>query len=495
MNLSISGCIAGFGLGFKPLIQRFTSSATVVLFFFAYFFRKSTSVSGKLIVNLVVGIVPPEQAYNRTHLPVIKYYNTIHSFYQPVTLKKSQNRHEKNFPLPPPRHSPPPQRCAVLSPGCPESPLRCAITPFNLVFTSSKSFLNIRGSPIRLLSPSRYPGADLSEKDFSGTSLRYANLDNVDFSGANFSGCDLTKVRIEETTDVQSFAVSANKKIIALYEDGIVREWNQAPSKTWLTTNLDGDIKGKDNKLAALPGSDLTLYRDGHLFFYDRVRKKIQLKATIDIALNIKIIKIGLNYLLLHEESGGKNRLVLVDLRQQEVVKSLPTLPFLHCDHLEDRALVIFNEKEELQVTDISLTSRERSPIILPKGAKVSCLSVNKCRKPEDRYLLGTGLYNGAVQVWQICINDWEHKELVPELILHKDNQPVKNISFYDENHIVSSGLDKTIRVLRFDQEGRPVGAPDELKMKLQCRGMKIKGLIRDKIEGKKLREFIDRAK
>ncbi len=63
-----------------------------------------------------------------------------------------------------------------------------------------------------------------------------------------------------------------------------------------------------------------------------------------------------------------------------------------------------------------------------------------------------------------------------------------------DECQVVTGGLDKTIKLLTFNPDGQPVGDPKEFKMTLQCQGMKIDGVIRDKIEGKKLRELIEKA-
>lgn len=85
-------------------------------------------------------------------------------------------------------------------------------------------------------------GADLSGKDFSNTSFQYANLDNVNFTGSNFSYCNLTDVRIEETAPVQSIAISPTENILALYQDGIIREWEYQQRRRPNSTNLAADI-------------------------------------------------------------------------------------------------------------------------------------------------------------------------------------------------------------------------------------------------------------
>ena len=112
---------------------------------------------------------------------------------------------------------------------------------------------------------------------------------------------------------------------------------------------------------------------------------------------------------------------------------------------------------------------------------------------PIDPYLLGLGLYNGAVQIWQIFVDQWKLEKL-SEQLLHEQGKPVKDLSFIDDDQIVSGGLDKTIKLLTFSPEGKPIGDVKEFKMTLQCRGMKIDGVTREKIEGKKLRELIDKT-
>jgi hypothetical protein len=334
-------------------------------------------------------------------------------------------------------------------------------------------------------------GADLSGKDFSGTSLQYANLDNVNFSNSNFANCNLTEVRIEETAPVQSIAVSPGEKILSLYHDGIIREWSQQRRHGATSTNLSGNISEKDMKLIALPGNDLTVLHDRFLYFYDRNEHNLEKKAAIEIKPNFRLIKATMDYLLLNEEDGKQNRLLLVDLNKEAIVKSCICTPFTLCDHLDDCALVIFNQDEKLQLIDI--TPGKRTPLVIPTGQKVSCISTCRCGQNTGQYLLGLGLYTGGVQVWQIQVNQWKSEKILDQL-LHEPGKPVKDISFIDECRIVSGGLDKTIKLLTFNPDGQPVGEPKEFKMTLQCRGMKVDGVNREKIEGKKLQELIEKA-
>jgi WD40 repeat protein len=337
------------------------------------------------------------------------------------------------------------------------------------------------------------PDADLSGKDFSNTSLQYANLDNVNFTNSNFCNCNLTDVRIEETAPVQGIAVSPDENILALYHDGIIREWQYQRLQRPHSTNLDTGpgISGKDLKMIAQPGNDLSILDDRYLYFYDREGEKLKLKATIEVNPGIRLIKASPEYLLLNEVKGRQNRLILVDLNEPAIVKSFPCSSFTLCDHLDRQALVICNEKEELHVRDIS--GEKRAALVIPAQGKISCLATCKCSRLPGGYLLGLGLYNGAVQIWQIQVDRWNREKLL-EQPLHEQGKPIKDLSFIDEGRIVSGSLDKTIKLLTFSPEGKPAGDVKEFKMTLQCRGMKIDGVTREKIEGKKLGELIDKA-
>jgi len=339
------------------------------------------------------------------------------------------------------------------------------------------------------------PEADLSGKDFSNTSLQYANLDNVNFTGSNFSHCNLTDVRIEETTPVQSIAISPTENILALYRDGIIREWEYQQRQRPNSTNLAAGISGNELKIIAQPGHDLTVLNDRYLFYYDREEKNLKLKATIEVNPNLRLIKASRDFLLLNEAKGKQNRLSLVDLKKLAVVKSVDCSSFTLCDHMDDRAMVIFNEnaKEKLQVLDISRGKGKRAALFIPVKDKISCLAACPCSQKPGNYLLGLGLENGVVQIWQIQVDEWNREKLL-EHLLHEQAKPIKDISFIDECRIVIGSLDKTIRLLTFNHEGRIDGEVKEFKMTLQCRGMKVEGITREKIEGKKLRESIDKA-
>jgi hypothetical protein len=343
-----------------------------------------------------------------------------------------------------------------------------------------------------LLDGAILPNVDLSGKNFSHTSLKYANLDNVNFTGSDFSDSNLTEVRIEETTPVQSIAIAPGEKTLALYHDGAIREWTYDRVKGQVSNNLTGNIKAKGMKLIAQPGNDLAIFHDRRLYFYDRMGNELIQKADIEIKPGIKLIKATRKTLLLKDESDNQSRIVLVDLDKPAVVKTLTSSPYALCDHLDAKALILLNEREDIHIIDLS--SANKPDLIISTVEKVSCIASCKCGGMEGQYLLGVGLYNGYVQIWKIRVQQWEFEKLLEHLV-HKEKQPVKDITFMDECRVVSGGLDKIIKLLRFNHEGQVVGEIREFKMTLQCRGMKIDGVIREKVEQKKLLELLENAK
>jgi hypothetical protein len=115
-----------------------------------------------------------------------------------------------------------------------------------------------------------------------------------------------------------------------------------------------------------------------------------------------------------------------------------------------------------------------------------------KCNQLPGNYLLGLGLNNGAVQIWQIQITQWGEKKLL-ETIFHDAKYSIKEITFIDEYRIVSGSSDKTIKLLTFSHDGH-IEDVKEFKLILRCKGMKIDGVKREEIEGKKLQKLINNS-
>lgn len=70
--------------------------------------------------------------------------------------------------------------------------------------------------------------SDLSCFDFSGSTFKGANFANTNLEEADLSRCNLTGVRLNETTSVLALAALRGGSILAAYEDGTIWEWDTA---------------------------------------------------------------------------------------------------------------------------------------------------------------------------------------------------------------------------------------------------------------------------
>jgi hypothetical protein len=165
------------------------------------------------------------------------------------------------------------------------------------------SHLNLEGANLS--------GGDLSCKNFSSTNLRNSCLDNVNFEMANFSECDLTGVRIEETSKVVSIALHpSGSKIIAAYEDNIIREWKIAQRFKLEYRNLGKYKKGSIRQLFSYAGSDLCFLMNEEVIFYDY--------SSIDELKQKASFKIKPEYIHVMAKNDG---LVLVSKDEEQVRK------------------------------------------------------------------------------------------------------------------------------------------------------------------------------
>jgi uncharacterized protein YjbI with pentapeptide repeats len=319
--------------------------------------------------------------------------------------------------------------------------------------------------------------ADLSGKDFSNSSLQYANLDNVNFKNANFSNCNLTGVRLEETSEIESIGVSPGRNVYVSYSDGVIREWVYERVHTPYSKILYKDKKSRNIKLTALPGNDMTILAGQYLAFYDNVNNELERKSIFAIKSEVKLIKASLDALLLLEVKDSQNILHLVNLKKQEIIKSISIPLSIHYDHLDDRAFIIYDEKTGIQLIDISSKKRENLPIQLQQGDYITCLNTHRCRHLPGQYRLSVGQKNGAIQIWDINLDEWEARLLFKEKFHEKT---IKDIAFIDEERIIFGGFDKKLSLISINQKGELKCDPLELKIAMQCQGMQINGVVRE---------------
>jgi Leucine-rich repeat (LRR) protein/Flp pilus assembly protein TadD len=319
--------------------------------------------------------------------------------------------------------------------------------------------------------------ADLSGKDFFNSSLQYANLDNVNFKNANFSNCNLTGVRLEETSEIESIGISPGRNVYVSYIDGVIREWVYEQVHTPYSKILYKDKKLRNIQIFALPGNDMTILAGQYLAYYDNVDNQLLRKSIFAIKFEVKLIKPSLDALLLLEMKDSQNILHLVNLKEQEVIKSIGIPLSIHYNHLDDRAFIIYDDKIGIQLIDLSSKKRENLPIQLQKGEYITCLNTHRCRHLPGQYRLGVGQKNGAIQIWDINLDEWEASLLFKEKFHEKT---IKDIAFIDEERIIFGGFDKKLSLISINQKGELKCEPQELKIAMQCQGMQINGIVRE---------------
>jgi FixJ family two-component response regulator len=332
--------------------------------------------------------------------------------------------------------------------------------------------------------------ADLSGKNFSHTSLVSANLDNVNFENSDFSFSNLTNIRFEETAPVQAIAVSPSEELFALYNDGVIREWNFQGMPTPAVSFAENKNE-KAIKFFAYPASGFTVIEDDRLTFLDRVDDKLQQRATFEIDPNQKLLKVSQQYLLLLKEKSSKEDILkLFDLESEKEVSFFEVPKYSLCEYLDRDGFVIYNEKKGLQILDMTDKRKSIIDIKIELEEKITCITTCHCKESLKEFLLGVGHKNGVVQVWKIKLPKFEPSFLFK----HKSHEGVvKDISFIDEERIISGGIDSKLKLLTFDLEAGKKYDPKVFKIKLRCKGMKIEGVEREH-ERKLLEGFISKA-
>jgi WD40 repeat protein len=165
-------------------------------------------------------------------------------------------------------------------------------------------------------------------------------------------------------------------------------------------------------------------------------------------------------------------------------------LPVLAC-HLDDKAVIYYNEKNGLIFSSLSDSSTIKEIDISHRQDESITGLASIGFDDSSVYLLAAGYSNGYVDIWKIKLPEI-HIEKILENKSHKHS--VKCITFIDEKRLISGGMDKKLYLLTFDTEGELKNPPEPFNIELRCKGMEIEGVHRAEIEGKLLAEFIDRA-
>lgn len=265
------------------------------------------------------------------------------------------------------------------------------------VINKSNSRINIAGNAITLLlklysgslsaidfdwSGKRYDGAELENADlsnlvFTGSSFCYADMANVNLENTNLENCDFTGVRVEETTAVMSIWSDDNgEKLIVVYRDGIVRQWQPNPgSKTIFTTVYETRIQSEcqfgidaDSMQAWLKVGDKYLFIDRQ----DNVWKIISQFQIKSIFTSIRIQKNILAYVEKNENNSLS--LVVIDLNLRIAIYNKKIIDAQYVVTLDNKAVVYSNSILGVYLCAFIEDNNKKEQLLPFK--KTSCLDV-----------------------------------------------------------------------------------------------------------------------
>jgi hypothetical protein len=321
-------------------------------------------------------------------------------------------------------------------------------------------------------------GADFSHKNFARSSLRYANLDNVNLENADFTDADLTGVRLEETTPVESLAVTPEKQLVVGYADGSVREWDISHADRSIPRILFSGRDWRPGRLGVEPPREVWAQADHSLTMFDRTEGGV-LTHVARFAMRHDLHDVCLrsdHFTALVEDGPTRRRPVRVDYRNPRESLCGPVSPALFCVDMHPLGFLIYGMERGLGVLYRNETTSWRWLAIDPR--RVSC--IDAFRVSAGAWLVGGGDERGAVRAWRL-----EHHEGVGELgqvrqvlehTAHDGN--VSALAFLTEERVVSGGHDRSVAVIRFDRtNGSNARVERRLQLTLRCRGMVIDGV------------------
>lgn len=323
------------------------------------------------------------------------------------------------------------------------------------------------------------PEAVFTGLDLSCTSLRNATLDNVIFTNATLTNCDLTGVKFEETKDICSMTTTTDRKYLCvLYSDGKLRKWDiYNPQSTHLeltTFNVDFISKAKIHI-----NGIMILQQDNHVFFtQNQDNNDIKIHGGISCHDVINILDIKSNSTLIHIN----NELILVDFPNNKIALRVFNHEHHHCNGViisESLSFITIAYEDETILLQL-FTSDDNNPIrknsielselgILEKITALSTIFDN------DKIFVAIGTKGGILYLFECLHNEGLNLKKISSF--EEQKKYIKNIAILDDKRIAYTGSDGIIYVLKLNDY-------DELheivqwKLAVQCDGAVLDGII-----------------
>jgi hypothetical protein len=330
-------------------------------------------------------------------------------------------------------------------------------------------------------------GANLEDKSFRGSSMKYANLDNTQLGGADFRKADLTGVQLKETAPVLDLALDRDRNAIYVgYGDNTVRRWLLGPGGH-ATSHIICEVPFTLRELDISPFGDLIARGNQHLAIISRSNrgKSWNVVSRFRVRADIRGISVQAGHILLQRDLRGPGFMLHSYAPQN---RETPTS--LAVDHPGPFCLVS---------PSVALISAEGGRLALRLAAgddaqvakildvpPMSCIDAKVLDKRGLLVVLGHG--NGDVSLWRVRSDEPSLSvEQIWRIPVHGGFVTTVRLS---DSFVISGGVDRAVCLLTFTDQWR-VGEPLRLHRTLSCKGMKIDG-VKGERERQLLRSLIE---
>ena len=314
------------------------------------------------------------------------------------------------------------------------------------------------------------PEADLSRKNFSGTSMKYANLDNVNFTNANLSDCDLTGVRFDETKELYSIkAVTEDKLYVySLYSDGNLLKWDIYNNTCTKSAKLHFDA-GFNIKNS---GFGLVLSGTEKLYFTNKTINGTEICGGISYSDDTTVLDICENTILFlkHDE------VFFYDLKNRSYIfSSYPVEGKIRAIIIDKFSIFLYGEKMGVQllskVENDILKEELDEKFTIRRITNITAASVFLKDAKTDLSRLCVGYNNGDIEIYE-----FSNKKMKETIRIVKDyacRQYIRNLCFLNYENIIYSGLDGII----YNMEINEFTEIAQYRLSVKCNGANISGV------------------
>lgn len=312
-------------------------------------------------------------------------------------------------------------------------------------------------------------GEKLSQKNFFGSSMRFAHLDNADLRDCDLRGCDFTGVQFEKSGQLTSFAVCPTEDaILAHYRDGVIRRWQISDGQSRAMAALEQTKFCQGHILSSRDGREGLLLSD-QFQFWERSTAQIMLAGYAVLRPGLRILDLGETTVLARQGS----RLYLILLADKSILYQREVSADTKACLMSDRVLILQVGKTELELLDLS----DRNPVstIYPHERQISCLCASA--RSDTAGIILSGDEQGNVERLNVSFNQATGQwDFIPGGEISGCEKPVRNIAIDVAGRAYAAA--STGAIIRYASSGaEQLSADAAYHLELKCTGALIEGV------------------